>query len=58
MPLRILRLIGAILGSGVLFALWAFVLPIAVMVVALYIARIFPLTGQWRKALKRRRDRH
>jgi hypothetical protein len=55
---RIVRLVGAILGSAVVFALWAFVLPIAVMVVALYMARIFPLTGQWRNALKRRRDRH
>jgi hypothetical protein len=51
---RIVRLIAAILGSGVMFALFAFVLPIAVMVVALYIARLFPLTGQWRK---RRRNR-
>jgi len=54
---NIVRLVGAILGSGVVFALWAVVFPIAVMVVALYIAKLFPLTGQWRKALKRRRDR-
>jgi hypothetical protein len=55
---RIIRLVGAILGSAVVFALWAFVLPIAVMVVALYIAKLVPLTGQWRNVLKRRRGPH
>jgi hypothetical protein len=52
---RIVRLIAAILASGVMFALLAFVLPITVMVVALYIAKLFPLTGQWRKRWRNRR---
>jgi hypothetical protein len=44
MLLRIGRLVGAILGSAVVFALWALVLPIAVMIVALSLRVLAPLT--------------
>jgi len=41
--------VGAALGSAVIFGLYAFVLPVAVMAVALYLVRIVPLAGRPRK---------
>ena len=49
------RLIGAVLGSSIIFALYAFALPLGVMAIALYVARLFPMTGRWRKDERRRR---
>ena len=48
------RMVGALLGSAVIFALYAVLLPIAVMVVGLYLVRFFPLTGRRRRRLTAR----
>jgi len=48
------RVIGALAGIVGLTFLWAIVFPVVVMIVTLYVMRLFPLTGQWRKRLSRR----
>ena len=48
------RIIGALAGIVGLTLLWAIVFPAIVMIVTLYVMRLIPLTGQWRKRISRR----
>ena len=50
----IARVIEAFAGIVGLTFLWAIVFPVVLMIVTLYVIRLIPLTGQWRKRLRER----
>ena len=50
----IVRVLAALAGIVGLTFLWAIVFPVVVMIVTLYVVRLVPLTGQWRKRLSER----
>jgi hypothetical protein len=50
----LLNVLSAAAGVLVVFALWILILVVIPGTVALYVSRLFPLTGQWRKRFQAR----
>jgi uncharacterized membrane protein YphA (DoxX/SURF4 family) len=48
------RVIGGLFVAVGMLLLWAVLLPAVIMLVALYLARLLPLTGQWRARFRNR----
>ena len=50
-------MLQALASTAALLGFWVVVLFVIPGVFAMYIARVFPLTGQWRKRWRERRAR-
>jgi len=48
------RVIGGLFVTVGMLLFWAVLLPAVIMLVALYLARLLPLTGQWRARFRNR----
>jgi hypothetical protein len=47
-----LNVLTAVVGAFAVWALWMLILVVVPGFLALYVARLFPLTGEWRKRLR------
>jgi hypothetical protein len=53
----VLSVLGAIAATGLVFVFWFVVVIVIPGVIAVYVAMLFPLTGQWRKRWDERHSR-
>ena len=51
------HMLEALASAAAVLGFWVVVLFVIPGVIALYVARLFPLTGQWRKRWRERRAR-